>query len=453
MVQSNEAVRDVPGPSRWPVIGNPGALLGVLPFLEKQWRTHGDLFGVQVGSLHMLILVAPELIQHVLVTNRQNYVKARTYDGLRAITGDSMVTLNGDPWRERRTMAQPAFHRQSLEKLTEIMVDTGARYFDDLARRASGREIDMHPEMVQLTLDVVINTLFGRGTLQSSQISYRTFGQALEHVSLRANGLQLPAWIPTPQNLKFKRTMRDMDEKVQRIIRVARERENDGTLLSMLLAARDEHGSRLSDKALRDEVITVVLAGHETTALALTWFFVLLDRRPDVIARLRDEVDQVLGGREPSFADLPKLVYVRQVIDEVMRLRPTVPMVAREAAGADQLGGVRVAPGQAVIPFIWGVHRHPAHWDDPLRFNPERFTPAANKARHTGSYVPFSLGPRSCIGNSFALFELTILLAQLLTRFDLAIADCSAVKAVAIGSTRPSKPVRVRLTPRRPLRS
>src|SRR5438132_349259 len=136
MMQSSEAVREAPGPSRWPLIGNPGAFLGVLPFLEKQWRVHGDIFAVHVGMYRLMILSSPELIQRVLVTHRHKYVKARTYDGIRAIAGDSVLTLNGDAWKERRAMAQPAFHRQSLEKLTETMVDTGARYFDELAQRA-----------------------------------------------------------------------------------------------------------------------------------------------------------------------------------------------------------------------------------------------------------------------------------------------------------------------------
>jgi len=440
-----------PGPRPWPLIGNVGALRGVLPFLEHQWRTYGDIFQVRVGPQRLLVIAGPDLIQQVLVTQRQKYVKGHTYDGIRTIAGDSVLTLNGERWKERRAMEQPAFHRQSLEKLAAIMVETGARFFDGLAQRVgvTGRELDVHPQMVRLTLDVVINTLFGRGTLEGGQISYRALEEALELVSVSANGVQLPAWVPTPHNLKYQRTLRELNTNVYQIIRVARERETEGTLLSMLLAVRDEQGQPLSDRALRDEVITMVLAGHETTALTLTWFFVLLEHHPEVLARLRDEVDQVLAGREPSFADLSKLTYVRQVVDEVLRLRPPAPMVARDAEVEDELGGFDVAPGQSVVPFIWAVHRHPEHWPDPLHFNPERFNPAANKARHQGSYVPFSLGPRSCIGNSFALFEAVILLSQLVSRFDLAIGDCSGVKAVAIGSTRPSRPVRVRLSPRR----
>lgn len=432
------------------MLGNPGALRGMLPFMEKQWHSHGDIFTVHVGSFRMLVVASPELIQQVLVSKRQNYIKAKSYDTIRGITGDSLLTLNAEPWKERRALAQPAFHRQALARLTEIMVETGDDYFRDLAQRvgAAGRELDVRPEMVRLTLDVVINTLFGRGTLEHGRISYTALGSALELVSTSANGVQLPEWLPTPHNFKLRRTLAALDDNVYQIIRVARARQDQATLLGMLLAERDEHGAALSDKALRDELITLVLAGHETTALTLSWFFVLLEKHPQLLMRMRAEVESVLRGREPTFDDVPKLVFVRQVVDEVLRLRPPVPMVARDAVSDDELAGFHVSAGTPVIPFIWGAHRHPAHWDEPLRFNPERFTPAANKARHSGAYVPFSLGPRSCIGNAFALLESVILLAQLIARFEIAIGDCSQVAAVAVGTTRPSKPVRVRLTPR-----
>jgi cytochrome P450 len=441
-----------PGPREWPVVGNVGVLRGLLPFLEDAWQEHGDVFRVRMGSHRLLVLARPEHLHHVLVTHRHNYVKGAMYDATRTIAGDGLATLEGDAWKERRTLAQPAFHRQSLEKLTAIMVDTGARYFDALARRVgtSGSELDMHQELVRLTLDVVIETLLGSGTLESGQVSYRALGEALEVMNLSASSaVQLPEWVPTPHNIKLRRTLRALNENVYQIIRVARERDTDGTLLSMLLAARDVHGQALTDQDLRNEVITLFLAGHETTALTLTWFFVLMEKNPEVLARMRDEVDEVLAGREPSFADLPKLVYTRQVIDEVLRLRPPASMLGRNAVTEDAIGGFHVGPGQGVLLFLWAAHRHPDHWEDPLRFSPDRFTPAANKARHMCSYLPFSAGPRSCIGNSFALFEAQVLLAQLISRFDFQFEDCSDVKPVVLTTTRPSKPVRVRLVPRR----
>jgi cytochrome P450 len=440
-----------PGPRQWPLIGNVGVLRGLLPFLEDAWREYGDIFRVRLGGQHLLVLANPEQIHRVMVTSRRNYVKGSLHDSIRAVAGDNLVTLEGDAWKQRRTLAQPAFHRQSLEKLTAIMADTGARYFDALARRigATGCELDMHTEMVRVTLDVVLETLLGSGTLETGKVSHRALSDALDLMSVSANGTQLPAWIPTPHNLKFRRTLRALDENVYQIIRVARAREGDETLLAMLLSTRDEQGQPLTDRELRDEVIALFLAGHETTALTLSWFFVLVAEHPEVLARMRDEAEQVLAGREPTMADLPKLVYTRQVIDEVLRLRPPASMIGRNAADADEIEGFQVEPGQGVLSFVWAAQRHPDHWQEPLRFMPERFTPAANKARHAGSYLPFSLGPRSCIGNSFALFEAQILLAQLVSRFDVRIGDCSDVKPLVLSTTRPSKPVRVHLTPRR----
>lgn len=442
--------RNVPGPRHWPLLGNVGALRGLLPFLEAQWARYGDVFSARLLRMNALYLANPEHIQRVLLTNRSNYVKGPVYDSTRKILGDGLVTLEGEPWKERRQLAQPAFHRQALEKLTATMVESGARFFDQLDRQIGKQPtvLDVHQTMVRLTLDVVINALCGRGTLESSEVSYKALGATLELLSSGANGIPLPAWLPTPQNLKFQRTVRALDANVYQIIETARKHEHEGTLLAMLLSARDEQGTALPEKALRDEVITLFLAGHETTALTLTWLFVLLEREPDVLARMRAEVERVVGGREPSFADVAQLTYLRQVIDETLRLRPAAPMVARDAVAEDDLGGFRVRPADAVIPFIWAAHRHPDYWREPLRFDPERFTASASRGRHPASYLPFSIGPRICIGNTFSLIETTLLVAQMLNRYELEVLSCVEVKPVAIGTVRPSRPVRVRFTRR-----
>jgi cytochrome P450 len=296
---------------------------------------------------------------------------------------------------------------------------------------------------------VVINALFGRGLIEDNEISYSALGAALELLTDSINGVQLPAWVPTPHNLKFQRMMRELDVSVYRTIRAAREREGDPTLLSMLLAARDEQGQPLSDSTLRDEVLTLFVAGHETTALTLTWLFALVSEAPEVVARMRAEVDAVVAGREPTFADVHQLSYVRQVIDESLRLRPPAPMLARNAVAEDKLGKFDVEAGGSVLAFTWAVHRHPDFWPDPLRFDPERFAPGAAKGRHVCSYIPFGAGPRICIGNAFSLIEGALLIAQMFTRFDIEVASCADVKPLAVGTVRPSKPVRVRLTRRR----
>jgi cytochrome P450 len=330
------------------------------------------------------------------------------------------------------------------------MLASGSRIFGELEARAAGAalEIDAHQEMVRLTLDVVTNALFGQ-LLHESAVPMDALTAALSIVSEGANGVPLPAWLPTPHNIKFRRTVRVLDELVYRIIRKARERHiDDGSLLSMLLATRDEQGAPLDDKAVRDEVLTMFIAGHETTALALTWLFALLDGAPGVLARMNQELLDVLGGREPSFADVPKLPYMRQVIDETLRLRPPGPYVPRNAVADDEIAGYRVHAGEMILMFIWATHRHPDFWTAPHVFTPERFDPATDRGRDSWSYLPFSAGPRTCIGNMFAILESTLLLAQMLTRFDITVRPCAHLQPVAIGTVRPSGPVRLILKPK-----
>jgi len=443
-----------PGPRSWPVIGNLGILRGVLPFLEQQWRRHGDVFRVQLAGQSATVLTHPEDFQRVLATDRANFIKGPAYDPMRKLLGDGLLTLEGETWNTRHALAQPAFHRRSIMRLSAVMAKCGTRFCDQLASELGGSAQikDVHRMFVHLTLDVAICALFGEGGLDSQQISYESLSQAMEIMSDGVNGFRLPDWIPTPKNRKFKRIGRELDRGVLAIVEHARQNYDPeaGSLLSMLLGARDESGTALSNEEVRAEVFTLFIAGHETTALTLTWVFALLDQHADVMVRMRDEVDSVLAGREPTFEDVAKLPYVRQVVDETLRLRPVGPFVARNVVNDDQIRGFSVGRGEMVMPFIWGLHRHPAFWSHPERFDPERFAAGEAKARHKWSYMPFSGGARVCIGSTFALVESVILLAQLLTRFDLQVQSCKDVKPTAIGTVRPSSPVRVRFKVRHP---
>jgi cytochrome P450 len=447
-------LREPPGPRALPVVGH---LLGVraagdlISYLDPQWRRHGDVFRFKILGRSAVVLAHPEAMKQVLSTRRERYTKGHVYDGVRRVLGDGILTLESDAWKRRRALMQPAFHRQALQKLTATMVEAGARFFEALKRRGQGGpiEVEAHREMVQLTLDVVIEALFGRGLLRGAEVPYDTLSASLELISRASNGVPLPAWVPTPFNLRFQRTMRELDGVIYRLIGAARARkDDDGTLLSMLLRAVDEEtGQPLTDKAIRDEVFTLFVAGHETTALTLTWMFVLLDGRPEILARMTEEA-RSLGGGDPSFEDLPKLPYLRQAVDETLRLRPPAPLIPRNVAQDDEIGGFRVRAGELAFLLFWGTHRHPDFWPDAETFDPERFSPERSKGRHSWSYVPFSGGPRICIGNMFSLVETTLLIAQLLRRFDVTIRPCADVRPVAVGTIRPSRPVRVALRPR-----
>ena len=441
-----------PGPSSWPLLGNVldmRAAGDMAAYFDRLWRAHGDTFRFKLFGTNALVVTHPEALKQVLSTRRDRYIKGKIYDTARGMLGQGLVTLDGDGWKSRRALAQPAFHRQALARLTGIMAHSGARALDELATRVSAGplEIDAHREMVKLTLDVVIAALFGVDLLRGADVSYETLCSAFELMSERGNGVVLPSWIPTPQNLKFRRTLRELDAIMYSLIDRARQRtQDDGSLLSMILAAVDaQTGKPLARREVRDEVLTLFIAGHETTALTLAWMFSLLDGRPDVLHRMRDEVDDVLDGRDPTFEDVPKLVYVRQVVEETLRLRPPAPIIPRNAALEDEIDGYCVTPGDVVFMFFWATHRHPAFWQDAETFDPERFAPERSKERHSWSFVPFSGGPRTCIGNMFALVEASVLVAQMLTRFDFEVLSCEDVKPVAVATMRPSKPVRVLL--------
>ncbi len=438
-----------PQPKGWPLVGNLPALrkLGTIPFLEQAWHRHGDVFSVDMG-MHAVFVAHPRGVERVLASRRENYVKGSTYDGVRRVIGNGVLALEGKEWRARRTLMNPAFHRAALGDLATTMVATTRAFLDDLQRRVPGEgEIDAHREMVHLTLDVVVHALFGRDLGAEAQVSYEALGAALELVSEVANGVVLPEWVPTPGNRKLKRTMTELEGAVYRVIAAGRRKGgHDGTLLSMLLDASDgDTGAPLSDRDVRDEVFTMFVAGHETTALTLTWMFTLLAGRDDVVTKLRAEVAEVLGDREPGFADYPKLKYVRQVVDEVLRLRGPVAMTARTAVDDDDILGFRVKKGDIVLPFFWAVHRHRDFWTDPDRFDPDRFADDAAKGRDPWAYLPFSGGQRICIGNTFSLVETVIVLAMLVQRADFELVPGQTIEPNAIVTVRPSGPVRVRI--------
>jgi cytochrome P450 len=438
-----------------PFIGSAGevARAGMLRFLLDQWRALGDVFRVKLGPRVMVVVAHPDGVAHVLATHQKNYVKGRTYDSMRLLTGDGLLTLEGEPWRKRRRLEQPAFHRESIRTLVAAMARVTGRVLARWRQRwPQGGAIDAHGAMMALTLEIVGETLFGQ-TLgeETADVSARAFSEALGLLSERSNhAVPLPLWVPTPGNLRLRRALRTLDRKTFEVIAAARER-GDGaarpTLLGLLLEARDaDTGERLSDAELRNEVITLFLAGHETTALLLTWGFTLLGPRPDVVARMRAEVETVLDRHDPAADDLPRLPYLRQVIDEILRLRSPTWAVARDVRVDDVLLGHRVRAGEVVLPCSYLTHRHPDFWEDPERFDPARFEPERAKDRPPWAYYPFSLGPRMCIGNVFALAEAQVALAMLLQRTDFEVEPGPPPEPVAQITLRPKGPVNLRLS-------
>jgi cytochrome P450 len=413
-----------------------------------------ELFGQNIAYsrilfLHSFVINKPEYIEHVLLTNQRNYRKS---DFLRRILGpllgDGLLISEGELWRRQRRIAAPAFHTKRIAELVTAMTSlTDAT----LARwRAMTGPFDMAAEMLALTLDIVARTMFSTD-VGGEIASLRRLTDVV--VALRPSTLDLlglPEWIPRRQPAAYRRAIAEFEALVSRLLAERRADGRDrGDLLSMLLAARDpETGEGMSDKQLRDEILTILLAGHETVANALTWTWYLLARHPEAGARLHEELDRVLGGRVPGFADLAELEWTRMVIEEAMRLYPPAHTISRTAIGEDCIGGVRVPPGAAITISAYVTHRNPNLWRDPERFDPERFAPGAVAQRHRFAYLPFGGGPRICIGNGLAIAEAKAIVATIAQRYRVRLAPGHVVEPIGLVTLRARNGVWVTLEPR-----
>jgi cytochrome P450 len=413
-----------PGPPGLPFLGNVlDAWRDPLALFVGSRGRYGDLVRFKFGPLDYYLVSDPDLVHHVLVENHKAYVKSRNYAGLKLVLGQGLLTSEGDFWRSQRKLAQPAFHRQRMSGFVDSMAgDTAAMLerWDALP----DAPIDAHAEMMRLTLRIVGHTLFS--TDVDGEAS--AVGAALNHALAWTNHyvealISVPPWVPTPENLRFKRSKKTLDDMVFRIIDARQKSGEDaGDLLGMLMAVRDEETREgMTARQLRDEVMTLVVAGHETTANLLAWAFYLLSEHPDVARRVKAEVDEVLGDRVPVLADLPRLGYTKRVLEESLRLYPPAWVFERQAILDDVLGGFRIPKGSILGISPWCIHRSPALWDDPERFDPERFLPDAVAARPKFAYLPFGGGPRFCIGNGFAMMEAQIIVAMIVQRWSLAL--------------------------------
>ena len=398
-----------------------------LTFYAGARREYGEIVRFRsFGRFHWILLTHPVDIEHVLRANHQNYVKGLFVNPLKLLIGEGLVTSEGSFWLRQRRLAQPAFHRKRLLAFGTIMTQAAeamvARW---KAYERKAQPFDVNGEMMPLTLKVVGEALFNADVSGDADAVGRALSIALEHVNYRSYQIfALPERFPTPRNRRFVRARQTLDQVVLKLIEERRRSDEDmGDLLSMLLMARDEEtGEGMTDAQLRDEVMTILLAGHETTANALSWTWYLLAQNPDAEQKLHDELAQVLGGRTPSIEDLPNLPYTRMVIDEAIRLYPPVWGVARQAVGEDEIRGFPIPPGTALFLSQFVTHRHPDFWEQPEKFDPERFTPERSAGRPSFAYFPFGGGPRLCIGNNFALMEAQLVLATVAQRYKLRLA-------------------------------
>ncbi|MFL5756380.1 MAG: cytochrome P450, partial [Chloroflexota bacterium] len=380
----------------------------------------GDLVPVRLGPFRAHMAFGPREIEELLLARAADVRKSVGTRMLIPLVGHGLLTAEGEEWLGRRRLVAPAFHRQQVAGYADTML----RYADDAAGGwRGGQRIDVHAELTALTLRIAARVLFDADvTPQIAQIS--RIGTEIQdfyfdrYASVR---FLLPTWVPTPGNRRLRRGIRRLDAIVYGIIRERDPEDDRGDVLSLLVRARDERGQALTQQQIRDEVMTLLLAGHETTALALTWAFVLLDRNPEARDRLEAELASVLGTRPATLADVPSLPYTNAVANETLRLYPPAYATGREALRDIDIGGTRIRKRHVVFASMYATHRDPRFFPEPDRFRPERWLDGLEKRLPRGAFVPFGLGPRKCIGSSFAMLELALVLATIARRWRFAI--------------------------------
>jgi cytochrome P450 len=389
----------------------------MLAFYTQCARDYGDLVSFRLGLRRIYLLNRPEYIEDVLVTNNTNFIKTYIFRLLGPVLGNGLFLSEGDFWLRQRRLAQPAFHRDRIATYGGVMVASAEQMMEQWK---DGETRDMHTEMTRLALRIVAKVLFDADVVNEAADVGAALEAVLETFNARFQSLfPLPIRIPTPSNRRLTRAVRRLDEIIFPIIQRRRAGgEERADSLSLLLNARDQDDGRgMTDRQVRDEVMNLFLAGHETTANMLSWIWYLLALHPEVEHQLQDELRATLDGRPPTVADLPRLRYTEMVINEAIRLYPPAYVIGREAMQGCAVGGYELPRGATVLMSQWVVHRDPRYFEAPQSFRPERWADGLVRRLPRFAYFPFGGGPRVCIGNSFSLVEAALLLATVAQRF------------------------------------
>ncbi len=375
---------------------------------------YGDAVKIPVGPKTLWFFNHPDHAKHVLADNAANYHKGIGLVHARRALGDGLLTSEGELWRKQRKVIQPAFQSKRIAAQAGVVAQETAALVRRLRGYRGGTPVELLDELTRLTLGVL-----GRTLLDADLAVFDSIGGSFQAVQdqamfeLASLGA-VPTWIPLPRQLRFRRARAHLQRVVDRLVA---ERGGDladrGDVLSrLILSAGQEPDPRVGRQRLRDELVTLLLAGHETTASTLGWTFHLLDRHPEVRERVRDEANAALGDREPSYADLHRLIYTTTVVEEAMRLYPPVWILPRKAQGSDTVGGYPVPAGADVLVCPYTLHRHPGFWPEPQRFDPGRFDPTGAQDRPRYAYIPFGAGPRFCVGNNLGMLEAVFVVAM-----------------------------------------
>jgi cytochrome P450 len=416
-----------------------------LDYLNRIVREYGDVVYVRIVNHPCYVLSHPRDIEYVLLGNYTNFVKSVFLRESRALFGNGLLTSDGSFWLRQRRLLQPAFHHDRVSEYSRTMVE----YTSQILRGWQDGEVrDVHQDMVRLTLEIIASILFGSNIVSEAE----RIGDALcvffEQFDDRFGLYAIPEWLPTPGNLRYRMAIRSLNRILEDVIRQRRSNGKDSAnILSALLRAQDEDGTGMTERQLRDEMMTLFFTGHETTALALSWTWYLLAQHPEVADKLAEEVERVVGQREPVYEDLPQLPFVDNVVKESLRLYPPAYGVVREASSDCEIGGYTIPAGATLAMFQWVVHRDPRYFDRPDEFIPDRWKELGNRLPRC-AYFPFGVGPRMCIGNAFATTEVPLLVATIARSFQFKLAPGNPVLLRPSLTLRPRDGIKVILKKR-----
>jgi cytochrome P450 len=408
-----------PGPKGYPVFGSVFEPKGdTITYLTKCAREYGDIVFFRFLGVPACFVNKPEHIESVLVTQNSNFVKSKDYRAMRRVLGNGLLLSEGEFWRRQRKLIQPAFHQGRIAAYAEIMIAHTQRM---LASWSDGQSLDMHEAMMRLTLGIVAKTLFDADVSHEAEDVDAAL-TVLMGKFLRQAGmaLLLPTWVPLPTSQLLKRAVGRLDKVIYSIIEQRRASgQMSGDLLSVFLQAHDDEGVGMTDRQLHDEIMTLFLAGHETTANVLSWTWYLLGQNPQAEEKLTEELSRVLAGRVPTPADLPRLAYTDAVLREAMRLYPPVWVIGRRALAPFRLGAYELPADTNVLISQLIMHKDARYFADPQRFDPDRWSASNPQAASLPrfAYFPFGGGPRVCIGAGFAMMEAVLLLATIAQQF------------------------------------
>lgn len=409
----------------WPFLGSlPALMRQQIDFLPAAHARYGEIYTLNLGLTKAVVLNHPDHAQHVFRDHARNYRKGgKFWEIIREMLGNGLVVSEGDFWLRQRRMLQPQFHRQRLAALTALMSEAIGEGLESWPQ--TGETLDLGKALADITMRVITRTMFG-GSLAAGEIAQVSdaLTYAINYTMPAMLTRSLPAWLFAARERRFRESIAQIDAVVYQVIERSRQAiargEYADNLISMMLTLVDEEtGEGMTDQQLRDEAITIFLAGYETTSVALTWALPLILHETDCFQKLQTEIDTVLGSQPVTFANVGQLGYTRMVLQEVLRLRPPASWLPRVAVADDEIAGYHIPAGTMVVLPIYMYHHHPAFWAEPTKFDPARFSPAQSAGRHAFAWIPFGAGQRLCIGRDFAMLEGQMILATILQQFTL----------------------------------